>query len=427
MSTIKRILLFSLSTAVTISIFAATAYAEQIQGSLKSLAGEAKVFTITSQQGDILFINYNKATHWINLNRPEELETDDFLTIEVTRNKEMKTADTVTKSIAIPPPGFTSITTDKLAGILDRFDKTPPFTLIDLRPLELFDVAHLPGAVSIPFSRLEKRSPGLLPENKADPLIFYDQGAGGTEAARSAQLAKSAGFSNISVYPDGIAGWLKSGRFAASSAAFIRKVKPVVIDLRDEDQVAIGHLEGAVNIPANKLPEMYGMFPMDKRVPVVLYGDNDQQALVAAKTIKVWGYRNVTIFRGGTTAWLENAEVLSVEPADKVIHSTGSTHSGQLSATDFDKALSSPTMIEIVDVRSSTDYNKGKFPVGKHIPLQELPLRHLELTKGNIQVIFGADEQRAEMAYDLLKQLGYRVTYLQGSVSFSENGEYQIK
>lgn len=426
MNHLKEILLQTMTVAAAIFILAGFAYSEQIQGKLKSLNENAKVFTIESGQGKVLFIIYNKSTHWKNVKSSDELEQDDFLNIELNRKGDLATAVSITKAVTTIPSGFTSITTEKLAEHLDLSVNDLPFTLIDTRPLEDFDAAHLPHAVSIPLSRLKKQAAVLLPANNNTHLIFYDQGAGGTEALYSAELAKIIGYPNISIYPDGVTGWVKSGRVAASSTAFIRKIKPGLIDLRDEEIVAGGHLSGAVNIPVKKLPGMLGIFPMNKRVPIVLYGESNQQVVNAARIVREWGYRNVTIYMGGTAAWINSAEVLSTEPTEKYIAAPGPSHSGQLGAKDFEKALNSSAIIEIVDVRSSTDFKNGSFPSSKHIPLQELPQRHKELSKDKIQVVFGSDEQHAEMAFDFLRPLGYRVNYLKGSVDFS-NGQYQVK
>ncbi len=427
MNRLKKTVPMILSVIIAALIFVEPAHSEQDQGKLKSLAKVAKVFTMESEPGKVLFINYNSTTQWKNLISPDELDTDDFLTVVFSRNGSQLLATSVTKAIPTPSPGIRSISTRELADTLDQLDKDPPFSLIDTRALDLYDAAHIPGAVSVPLSRIIKRTSGLLPESRSARLIFYDQGAGGTEASKSAELARNLGYSNITIYSEGISGWLKSGRFASSSTAFIRKKRPLIVDLRGEEQVAAGHLEGALNFPAARLKEMFGHFPMDRRGAIVLYGESDQQAIAAARVIKGWGYRNITIFKGGTGAWLESAEVLSIEPVEQDRHLSGTTFTGQLKGRDFEMAMISPAMVEIVDVRSHDEYKGGKLPVGKHIPLQELSLRHGELSKEKIQVVFGTDEQQAEMAYDLLKQLGYRLNYLQGKIEFRKDGSYQIK
>jgi len=423
----KQLLLKSLAAVLTVLVLAGTVYSEEIKGSLKALAEDAKVFTIDSTNGKVLFINYNKATRWHNLNKPGELEPGDFLSVVITRKEDQTSAVSVTKAIVTPPSDFTLMTTEKLSGSVDPLGMHLPFALIDSRPVEDFDAAHIPGAVSIPLSRLKKQSAELLPDDKNTSLVFYDQGAGGVDALAAARLARIAGYSNISVYADGIAGWLKSGRFAASSAAFIRKKKPGIVDLREEEMVRKGHLIGAASIPFKKLPEMQDIFPTDKRVPIVLYGDSNQQSVLAAKTIRNWGYRNVTIYIGGTTTWTESAEVLSTKTPEAFVLSPGSTHSGQLSAADFEMALLSPATVELLDIRNSSDFKKGNFPNSRHISLQELPLRHKELSRDRFQVVFGSDEQHSEMACDFLKQFGYRITYLKGSIHFSKDGKYQVK
>jgi rhodanese-related sulfurtransferase len=403
------------------------ASAEVVKGKVRAIAKESKVFTLQSSPESLLFILWDNKTEWKGSINPAGINPDEAVTVDLRQNGDQAVAASVSRIEANIPPGVKALYLDKLEESPKGPDKARTLVFVDTRPTELFDSAHIAGALSAPLSRLEKRAFGILSENKSARLIFYDEGLGGEAAAKGAELAVKAGFTDVSILPEGTAGWVQSGRFLASSTMFLRKSKPVIIDLRNPDVVSQGHIEGAANFPASGLKDKSGYFPTEKRVPIVLYGESDSEATAAAETVRKWGYRKVTIFPGGATAWLNSAEVLKTGPAEELISSPSAGHSGQLAPNDFEKALASPLMVEIVDVRSAVEQETGGFQQSKKIALHDLPKRHGELSREKIQVLFASDPTHAEMAYDFLRSKGYKVNYLNGAVEFGKDGKYTVK
>jgi len=410
--------------AAFIAALNGAASAEVVKGAVKSIAKESKALTLQTSQESVLLIVWDNRTAWNGIKNPAEINPDEAVTVDLRQDQAV--AASISRIKPVIPAGVPALYLDKLEESL-RQDKTRTYLFVDTRPADLFDQAHIPEAFSLPLSRMEKHSFGRLTEDKSARLIFYDEGQGGDSAAKGAELAIKAGFTDVSVLLEGAAGWKSSDRVLASSARFIRKNKPVVIDLRKPELVSQGHIEGAVNFPASGLKEKHGYFPTKKQVPIVLYGGSDSEAAAAAATIRKWGYRNVTIFPGGAEAWQNGAEVLQTGPAEESIDNSATAHSGQLSPKDFEMALISPQMVEIVDARSLSEQEKGSFPRSLKIPLPDLPKRHGELNKEKIQVVFGSNPEYAEMAFDFLKSNGYRVNYLDGSVEFGKEGKYTVK
>jgi rhodanese-related sulfurtransferase len=408
----------ALMTAVLVTVLNGAASAEVVKGTVKSIAKESKVFTLLTPDDSVSFIVWDNNTTWNGINKPAGIYPGEAITVDIRQNQ---LAASISKIKADMPAGVTAMPMDEVAEGL----KARTLAIIDTRPVDLFDRAHIPGAISVPLSRLEKRSFRQLPENKTAKLVFYDEGQGGV-SAQGAELAVKAGYKNVSVLLEGVAGWYGSGRILASSAAFLRKSRPVIIDLRSPEAVSQGHIEGAVNFPASALPEKKQHFPMGKWVPIVLYGGSDEDAAAAAGTIRKWGYRNITIFPGGAEAWHNNAEVLRTGPAAPFIDDTGS-HGGFLDPNGFEKALASRQIIEIIDARTAAEQEKGSFPQTIKIPLQDMPRRLGELNKEMIQVVVGSNPEYAEMAFDFLKAKGYRVNYLNGTVEFGKDGKYTVK
>lgn len=411
-----------LAVAGLISL-AGAASAETVKGRVKAVAAEVRFFSLNVSQEKVLLISWDNKTVWQGIKGATELKLDEILSIDVNANGDSSVAASVARIETPLPAGSKVITLGQLTAGLDA----KAITLVDTRAVELYDAGHIPGAVSLPLARLEKRTYGLLPESKSARLVFYDEGQGGESAGRAAEIATRAGYTDSNIFPEGAAGWSDAGKFLAASTNFIRKARPAVIDLRSQAQVAQGHIEKAVNYPYAALKNYLSYLPIDKLAPIVLYGDSDKEALAAAATLRDLGYRRVTIYPGGADAWLKNAEVLETGPASEEISDTAASHGGMLQSSDFEMALRSPIMVEIIDVRSVPDRQKGGFPQAKHIPLQDLAKRHGELNRDKIQVIFAADPVQAEMAYDFLRSKGYRVNYLHGTVAFGQNDKYSVQ
>ena len=422
--------LFEKSVALAVALLlipAAVCMAEVSQGRIKSVASGAGVLTLEVHKGDVLLVNWDTGTVWERLKSPAELRSGDVLAVDFSRSGDLILAKKITRLLPTVPAGVKVVSIDEIAGYLHGPGSVPPFTLVDVRPGDRYAVAHLVGAVSVPLRRIEKRSVGILPEDRTARLVFYDDGAGDGSAGKAAELAMKAGYVDVAVFPDGTVGWEQSGRFLASSSDYVRKGKAVIIDLRDPERVAAGHIEHAVSIPAANLKASFGLFPLQRWVPLVVYGESDDQALAAARTLRQWGYRNVTYYAGGVKAWLESAEVLTTEKADQSIQTAVDNKGGALRPSDFELALTSTVTVEIVDVRSETEQRTGHFPNSKRIPLRELSSRHGELNRDRIQVVFGSDAEQAEMAVDFLRRKDYRINYLSGRVEFQGDGKYLVK
>lgn len=411
----------------TMTATVAVCRAETVQGRIRAVARDAEVLSLELDGGKTLLLNWNRGTAWKNAKSPADLGEDDVLAVDYTKNGDQALARSVTLLLPTAPPGLKTVTLEAVVGYLGKGGTRLPFTLIDVRPEDRFAAAHLPGAVSVPLRRIEKRSPGILPEDRASAIVFYDEGAGDGSAAKAAELAMKAGHADVAVFPDGITGWVRSGGVPASANSFLRKGMGIIIDLRNPERVAAGHIERAITIPAARLAASYPVFPMKKRVPIVVYGENDAEALAAARTIRSWGYRQVTFYPGGAAAWLESAEVLTTEPASEFIAPVAMSKGAPLKGSDFELAIKSTGSVQIVDVRSDADYAAGHLPKAVHIPLNQLSARHGELDRELIQVVFAADGAQAEMASDFLSQKDYRVNYLSGRVDFRKDGTYQVK
>lgn len=80
----------------------------------------------------------------------------------------------------------------------------------------------------------------------------------------------------------------------------------VLIDVREADEFAAGHLQGAVHIPRGLLEfKLSGMPALHARdLNVVLYCKTSGRAALSAVAMQSMGYLNVTSLAGGYDAWV---------------------------------------------------------------------------------------------------------------------------
>ena len=77
----------------------------------------------------------------------------------------------------------------------------------------------------------------------------------------------------------------------------------VFLDLRDAAEFKKGHIVGAMNIPATKLPGRMGELEKLKGKPIVLVCKMGQQSGAASKQLKAENYEQVYKMTGGMMEW----------------------------------------------------------------------------------------------------------------------------
>jgi rhodanese-related sulfurtransferase len=77
----------------------------------------------------------------------------------------------------------------------------------------------------------------------------------------------------------------------------------IFVDLRDPADFGKGHIVGAVNIPAAKLPERMVELDKYKNKPVVLVCKMGQHSGAAGKQLKAAQYEDVYKMTGGMMEW----------------------------------------------------------------------------------------------------------------------------
>jgi len=172
-------------------------------------------------------------------------------------------------------------------AVKDMLAKGENYLLVDSRPLVKFLEGSIPSAVSIPDTVFEKKT-GLLPADKATLLVFFCGGYDCPLSHKGALKAKALGYDNVKVCEAGYPAWekaygatgggLKAQAGGVEGAIDVEQFKKIlaekpesitVIDVRDADEYAAGHLKGAVNMPVNELEKKLSGLAFEKPVVFV--------------------------------------------------------------------------------------------------------------------------------------------------------------
>ncbi|MGB2569919.1 MBL fold metallo-hydrolase [Micromonospora citrea] len=166
----------------------------------------------------------------------------------------------------------------------------------------------------------------------------------------------------------------------------------VVLDARDPQEYAAGHLRGAVNIPADgRFAETAGsVVAPDRAILVVAPQDREEEIVV--RLARIGFDRVVGYLREPEQAFLEM--IAELTPASRV------------TAAQLRAALERPQPPVVLDVRNVGEREQGAVAGSLHIPLAELPRRLDEVPADRPVVVHCAGGYRSSVAASLLRAAG---------------------
>lgn len=104
------------------------------------------------------------------------------------------------------PETLTTISTDELKDALES--EHPPI-LINTLPRTAHKAKHIPGSVNVPVDDID-RVEDLVP-NKDAPIAVYCANADCTASLTAAEKLEEMGYTNVTDFEDGYAGWRQAG------------------------------------------------------------------------------------------------------------------------------------------------------------------------------------------------------------------------
>jgi rhodanese-related sulfurtransferase len=168
----------------------------------------------------------------------------------------------------------------------------------------------------------------------------------------------------------------------------------VVVDARDPQEFAAGHLAGSVNVPADgRFAETAGtVVRPDDEIVVVAPQDREEEIVVRLARI---GFDRVA-------GYLREPEGAFVAAPERVVRAS------RLTVAQLDRALHGGDAPPVVlDVRNAGELLTGAIPGALHIPLAQLPRRLDEVPRDRPVVVHCAGGYRSSVAASVLRRAGW--------------------
>lgn len=95
---------------------------------------------------------------------------------------------------------------------------------------------------------------------------------------------------------------------SASEAAILRdnNKECVLLDVREDSELAICRIEGALHIPIGEIPERHETLPKD--APLVVLCHHGMRSLNVVQFLEAKGFENAINLSGGIHAWANEVE-----------------------------------------------------------------------------------------------------------------------
>jgi rhodanese-related sulfurtransferase/glyoxylase-like metal-dependent hydrolase (beta-lactamase superfamily II) len=181
--------------------------------------------------------------------------------------------------------------------------------LVDARTNEQFDEAHIPGAISASAydTGFATKVANVLPP---DVELIVVAASDGYEL-EAAELLASVGLRVRGFLAGGMTAWRSEERPvqrlelidpATLATRLASDDPPLVLDVRDADEFANGHVPGSLHIPYGELPERLGELPAGRTIATICSGG--KRSGLAASILQREGFDVVVhVGHGGVSNW----------------------------------------------------------------------------------------------------------------------------
>ena len=167
----------------------------------------------------------------------------------------------------------------------------------------------------------------------------------------------------------------------------------MIVDGRDPEDFARGHLAGSVNVGLNGRYAEFAGSVMPSDVDIVLVVPDGFETEARNRLARIGFDRVVGFLQFPTTVMADHPD--RVERASR------------LSAVEFDERRDDVESLQLVDIRNPGEVEHGAIPGAISIPVGQLPNRLDELDASAPTVVYCAGGYRSSVAASVLRQAGF--------------------
>ncbi|MEM1283378.1 MAG: MBL fold metallo-hydrolase [Chlamydiota bacterium] len=179
------------------------------------------------------------------------------------------------------------------------------------------------------------------------------------------------------------------------SIKLIEEEKAVLLDARNQHDLALLHIDKSINIPyGNNMSTWAGWFIDDNR-PIILTTDDKSQYPDICKQLIRIGLDNISGYlEGGVSSW-EDAN-------------SPTTQFKTWSVEKLNNLLTEDNPPILIDVRTMGEWESGHIPGALHIPMDTLTEKISSVNKGEKLALICRTGYRASVAASIAQRLGYK-------------------
>jgi rhodanese-related sulfurtransferase len=193
-----------------------------------------------------------------------------------------------------------------------------------------------------------------------------------------------------------------------------------VVDVRLPEEYRMGHLPGAISLPAGQLALHYENWLAVPSLPVIVVADDDLRPVWAAALLRRLGFGDVRVLEGGTVAWTAQGQTLEVGEGQSEVMGLAAAQRAGHSIAPPELAMGRRAReVVVLDVRGSGEFGMGHLPGARWLARGKLELGIAAMVPDqSTPVVTVCDTGvRSALAAATLRGLGYRgARYLEGGV-----------
>ncbi len=198
------------------------------------------------------------------------------------------------------------IDTEELTNLLENGTE---ITVVDARNPEEYQEVHIKGAINIPEKKFSDHLENL-PADKDSSIVFYCNGVKCGKSKKAAVKAMKSGYVNVYVYAEGMPVWEEKGMPIYTGPDYEKRIETTIIspsdlnkllmssadsftvvDVRDQEEFAEGHIPGAVNIPVASFATQSGI--LDKKKKIIVYCNSGGRSYNAYRKLMKLSYKDI--------------------------------------------------------------------------------------------------------------------------------------
>ncbi len=269
----------------------------------------------------------------------------------------------------------------------------------------------------------DEEEPLALDLEESDEATEEDEEADDAEATEDEEASEETAFDLEAAVADYATSLPADFNTEGDTEAFKEALKvegAVLIDVREEEEYAEGHIPGAINIPLRTVAENLDAIPTDQ--PVWVYCRTGWRANLVTSSLGIIGYDNVTTYVPSAVGWEEAGEELVTEGNEpEVFGDPGfepelveAAH-GFLSTVPDDYYTNSRDDVKaalaagatMVDVREPDEYGEAHVPDAVSVPIRTIPANQGDVPTDSSVFVMCKSGVRAAVALPIFHVLGY--------------------